>query len=147
MGGWGEERASASQSLPIAPAKLPAVSFRHEVMPVLIKAGCNLGACHGALVGRGDLALSLRGENPVKDHATLIKSFLDEENPANSLLIRKPTLEMPHEGGKRFERNSEEYEILAKWIAAGAPLDPPDAPRLKSLQVTAREEINFAPKI
>ncbi len=145
--GWGDEKATAPQTPPGGPAKLPAVSFRNEVMPVLIKAGCNLGACHGALVGRGDLALSLRGENPVKDHATLIKSFLDEENPANSLLIRKPTLEMPHEGGKRFERNSEEYGILTKWIAAGAPMDPPDGPRLKSLQVTPREQINFAPKI
>lgn len=119
------------------------VSFRHDVMPVLVQAGCSMGACHGSLNGRGDLSLSLRGEDPEKDHATLVKSFLDEENPRNSLLLTKPTLETPHEGGKRFERGSEEYDILSRWVAAGAKFDAPEAPRLARLEVTPREEVLF----
>ena len=33
------------------------VDFDHDVMPVLTKAGCNVGACHGAAIGRGGLAV------------------------------------------------------------------------------------------
>ena len=40
------------------------VSFRHDVMPVLSRAGCNQGACHGNLNGKGGFKLSLRGEDP-----------------------------------------------------------------------------------
>ena len=37
----------------------PAVSFQTEILPLLTKAGCNSGACHGAAAGRGGLRLSL----------------------------------------------------------------------------------------
>src|SRR5262249_30725137 len=36
-------------------------SFRNHVIPVLTKIGCNSGACHGALAGKGGFKLSLRG--------------------------------------------------------------------------------------
>lgn len=36
-------------------------SFRHEVMPVLSKGGCNMGACHGYSLGKNGFKLSLRG--------------------------------------------------------------------------------------
>src|SRR5690606_23915730 len=35
-------------------------SFRNHVIPVLTRLGCNSGACHGALAGKGGLKLSLR---------------------------------------------------------------------------------------
>ena len=41
-----------------------AVSFRNEVMAVLSRAGCNQGACHGNLNGKGGFKLSLRGQDP-----------------------------------------------------------------------------------
>ena len=31
------------------------VSFLHDVIPALTKAGCNQGACHGAAAGKGGL--------------------------------------------------------------------------------------------
>ena len=37
------------------------VSFRNHVQSVLAKAGCNSGACHGALAGKNGFKLSLRG--------------------------------------------------------------------------------------
>src|SRR5262249_51443842 len=43
-------------------------SFRNHVIPMLTRAGCNSGACHGALAGKGGLKLSLRGYDPSADH-------------------------------------------------------------------------------
>jgi len=51
------------------------VSFRQEVMPILARAGCNQGACHGNLNGKGGFKLSLRGEDPAADFATLLDRF------------------------------------------------------------------------
>src|SRR5687767_13378576 len=58
------------------PANADPVSFRHEVMPVLSRAGCNSGACHGNLNGKGGFKLSLRGEDPAADLAALTRDML-----------------------------------------------------------------------
>lgn len=42
--------------------------------PVLTKAGCNMGACHGSLQGRGGLMLSLLGYDAAKDYDALFKN-------------------------------------------------------------------------
>ena len=81
------------------------ISYRNDIVPVLTRAGCNLGACHGAQTGKGELTLSLRGEDPVKDHAALVKSFVNLGAPEKSYLLRKAILEVKHEGGKRFEKD------------------------------------------
>src|SRR5438067_12840677 len=39
-------------------------SFRNHVIPTFTKIGCNSGACHGALAGKGGMKLSLRGYDP-----------------------------------------------------------------------------------
>src|SRR5689334_578913 len=49
------------------------VNYREEVMAVLSRAGCNQGTCHGNLNGKGGFKLSLRGEDPDKDHAALTR--------------------------------------------------------------------------
>src|SRR6185312_1221312 len=46
-------------------------SFRNHVIPLLTRAGCNSGACHGALAGKGGLKLSLRGYDPESDYFVL----------------------------------------------------------------------------
>jgi hypothetical protein len=51
-------------------------SFRNHVIPVLTRVGCNAGACHGALAGKGGLKLSLRGYNPTDDHFVLTRQAL-----------------------------------------------------------------------
>lgn len=138
-------------SLGLAPAsgvETPEIpSFRNDVIPVLTKKGCNLGACHGAATGKADLALSLRGETPERDHATLVNSFLNEETPRDSYLLRKATRDgVEHQGGRRFTRDSESFRILVDWIAAGAPLDTAADSHLVSLEVSPRERICFAPE-
>jgi hypothetical protein len=39
-------------------------SFRNHIIPIMTRLGCNSGACHGALAGKGGLKLSLRGYAP-----------------------------------------------------------------------------------
>ena len=53
-----------------------APSFRNDVIPMLTKIGCNSGACHGALAGKGGLKLSLRGYAPEPDHFVLTRQAL-----------------------------------------------------------------------
>lgn len=118
-------------------------SFRRDVMPVLSKAGCNLGTCHGNQHGKGGFKLSLRGQDSATDFTTLTRSHASRRinllNPADSLLLRKPLALVPHEGGRRLHTNSTEYRILHDWIAAGMPADPENAPTLVALQVEPAE--------
>jgi hypothetical protein len=131
------------------PAAAESVSFRNEVMAVLSRGGCNMGACHGNQNGKGGFKLSLRGQDPGADFAALTRDALarrtDLHRPADSLVLLKATASVPHEGGKRFGPDSPEYDILRRWIAAGAPPDAADTPRLKSLAVTPSEAFLVEP--
>ena len=79
------------------------VSFRNEVMPILSKAGCTLGTCHGNKNGKGGFKLSLRGQDPDVDHVTLTRDALGRRlnplEPGQSLVLLKATTQLPHEGG------------------------------------------------
>jgi hypothetical protein len=103
-------------------------SFRNHVEPVLAKLGCNSGACHGALAGKGGFRLSLRGYDPPSDHFNMVKQDrgrrVDLSDPGRSLILAKPSGAIAHKGGIRFATNSPDYRILAEWVGAGAP--PPD---------------------
>lgn len=57
-------------------------------------------------------------------------------NPDDSLLLQKPAMQVPHEGGRRFSPDSTEYQLLRNWIAAGMPTDSDQTPLLKQLIVT-----------
>jgi hypothetical protein len=124
-----------------APAAPP--SFRNDVMPVLSKAGCSLGTCHGNQHGKGGFKLSLRGQDPAADFITLTRSHasrrINQLNPAESLLLQKPLALVPHEGGRRLREGSAEYSILHNWIAAGMPADAPSAATLVALHVDPSE--------
>ena len=122
---------------PAARADTP--SFRNDVIPILTKIGCNSGACHGALAGKGGLKLSLRGYAPADDHFVLTRQVrgrrVNLQEPAKSLMLLKPTLAIPHGGGQKIEVGSPEYKILAEWIASGAPGPRNDDPRVERLEV------------
>ena len=135
---------------PAAAAAGPAVvSFRNDVSAVLSRAGCNSGPCHGNFNGKGGFRLSLRGEDPAFDLASLTRDMLarrtDPADPAESLVLKKATGRAPHEGGARFPAHGPEAAILRAWIAAGCPADPPGTPRLTALVVTPAERILVAP--
>lgn len=100
-------------------------SFRNDVQSVLAKAGCNMGACHGALAGKGGFRLSLRGYDCQQDFLTLTRQArgrrIELADPGRSLLLAKPTGALPHKGGLRLDVQSYDYRVLSEWIASGAP--------------------------
>lgn len=130
-------------------AVVPGVSFNNDVMAVLSKAGCNLGVCHGNQNGKGGFKLSLRGQDPAADWLALSRDQFarrsDRLAPERSLLLLKPTVQVAHQGGRRFTVGSTEYEVLRRWIAAGMPADPPDTLRLERLEVAPNEKVIVEP--
>ncbi|MFL2436963.1 MAG: DUF1549 and DUF1553 domain-containing protein [Verrucomicrobiales bacterium] len=123
------------------------VSFTRDVMPVLSKAGCNGGGCHGNQNGKGGFKLSLWGENPTLDHKNILSSEkrANPSNPEVSKLLRKPTLLENHEGDKRFDLESEEYRILHDWLRLGAKNDIDSAPQLESIRIVPSSVLLSAP--
>ncbi|HTU23890.1 MAG TPA: DUF1549 domain-containing protein [Pirellulales bacterium] len=114
-------------------------SFRNHVESVLSKSGCNMGACHGAFAGKKGFKLSLRGFDALADYSTLVRQARARRvvlgDPGRSLLLTKPTGMIPHKGGIRFPADSPEYQVIAEWIAAGAPPPKADDPRIVRLEL------------
>ena len=116
--------------------------FRQHVIPVLTKKGCNSGPCHGAAGGKNGLKLTLRGYDPAADYDVLTREAgarrISLADPASSLFLLKPTMTVPHGGGRRVAVDSLEYQVLSEWVAAGAP-GPSDAdPEVVGLEVYPR---------
>src|ERR1041385_476903 len=126
-----------------------AVSFRNDVMAVISKAGCNAGTCHGNKNGKGGFKLSLRGQDPEADYVTLTRDLfslrVNPLEPEQSLVLLKPTTQVSHQGGLRFEKNSREYQLVRAWLAAGMPSDLATAPKLVRLSVTPTETVLLEP--
>jgi hypothetical protein len=120
-------------------------SFRNHVIPVLTKIGCNSGACHGALAGKGGFKLSLRGYAPDSDHFVLTRQAggrrINTQEPAKSLMLLKPTLAINHGGGLKLDVGSPDYQFLADWIASGAPGPKADDVRIQRLEVFPSEAV------
>ena len=100
-------------------------SFRQDVQPLLTRAGCNMGACHGKLAGQNGFKLSLRGYAPEQDIESLTTDLsgrrINPAFPEDSLLVLKALARVPHEGRARFAEGSAYHQTLVKWIAARAP--------------------------
>jgi hypothetical protein len=121
------------------------MSFKHDVLPVLTKAGCNTGACHGAAIGRDGFHLSLFGYDPDGDYNRITREMgarrVDLAMPEESLLLLKATGSVPHTGGKRFDLSSDFYKAVFQWLDAGAPHDPPNVPKVTSVQIAPTEMV------
>jgi hypothetical protein len=117
-------------------------SFRKHMVPLLGKLGCNGRACHGSFQGQGGFQLSLFGYDFAMDHSNLAAGDEPRVDPSfaeNSLAILKPTLEMPHRGGKRMDEGSWEYNLFVRWIEAGAKNVAEGDPEFVRLDVTPSE--------
>jgi hypothetical protein len=108
------------------------ISFKLDVMPVFMKAGCNVGSCHGAARGKDGFRLSLFGYDPDGDYYRLSREIpgrrINLASPHDSLILEKGAGRVPHTGGQRFTPDSELYQSLLRWLEAGAPQDPPTIP-------------------
>ena len=124
-----------------APPTVP--HFDTEVVPVLTRAGCNAGACHGAAAGRGGFHLSLFGADPAADHEAIVHALegrrVNLARTAESLVLAKPAGRLKHGGGKALPANSPGAELMARWIAAGAPRGEPR--QLTHFAVTAGRDV------
>src|SRR5262249_22728627 len=60
-------------------------------------------------------------------------------DPHSSLMLRKPTAEVAHEGGQRLVPKGEMYETLVRWIAAKTPDDPKDLRTLTGIEIMPSE--------
>jgi uncharacterized protein DUF1549/uncharacterized protein DUF1553/Big-like domain-containing protein len=140
----GEVSASTVVEVERASAPYPP-TFRNHVVPVLTRAGCNSGPCHGSLSGKNGFKLTLRGYDPELDYMTLTRQAaarrINKVDPGRSLMLLKPTLAVSHGGGKRFAPRSPEYGVISQWIAAGTPAPAdwdPVMTRLEVFPATAR---------
>ena len=124
--------------------------FGIDVMAVLSKAGCNAGTCHGNQKGKGGFKLSLRGDDPTLDYRALVYEHasrrIDRFAPRQSLILLKPTMALGHQGGRRFGADSREYDILRRWIQAGAPNTSPDSPTLERIEATPNQRVLIDPE-
>ncbi len=115
------------------------VSFKLDVMPVFMRAGCNSGSCHGSARGRDGFRLSLFGFDPDGDYFRLTRQMssrrLNLALAEESLMIEKALGRVPHSGGKRFEEGSFYYDTLMGWLEAGSPSDPPDVAAPTSIRI------------
>ncbi|MEX2173198.1 MAG: DUF1549 and DUF1553 domain-containing protein [Pirellulaceae bacterium] len=125
------------------------VAFNTDVMAVLSKAGCNFGACHANANGKGGFKLSLRGEDPAGDYAALVRQVdqrrINLLEPTASLILQKPVGQIVHQGGVRFQRDSEQYRILHDWLAVGAPGPDSATPQVARLEVTPAQAVLIEP--
>ena len=126
-------------------SETPEIAFEDQITPVLSRAGCNMGACHASQYGKGGFVLSVFAFEPDKDREAIVRdrqgrrvNFLDVDR---SLFLLKPTMQVPHGGGKRLDKDSVDYQILAAWLKNGAPAPQKDAAKVTAIRVTPRRRI------
>ena len=112
-------------------------SFARDIGGILTKKGCNTSSCHGGVKGQGGFKLSLNALYPRDDYKWIVEGGtyqvltdevageknprVDSENPEQSLLLQKPTMQVPHGGGQLFPPSSPDYVTILNWVRAGAP--------------------------
>ncbi len=125
------------------------ISFRLDVMPVFMRAGCNAGGCHGAARGKDGFHLSLFGYDPAGDYFRLTRELgfrrINLAMPRESLLLQKATGSVPHTGGKLFDDRSEYYQTLYRWLEAGAPDDAGEVPQVVDVELFPPQAVIVGP--
>jgi len=88
-----------SASLPVEVSSTQAlpVGFVRDLEPVLGRANCNQGTCHGSAKGKNGFKLSLRGYDPEYDYQALIQDLagrrFNRVNVDESLMRRAPPMD------------------------------------------------------
>jgi hypothetical protein len=119
----GGQRSSVTIEVKGVKAPVP-VSFSEQVVPLLTKAGCNSGGCHGKAEGQNGFRLSVFGFDAAADFRAIAEEGrgrrLLPSAPASSLLVTKATGRVPHGGGRKIADGSFAHKRLVRWIAEGA---------------------------
>lgn len=121
------------------------IHFANDVVPILSRYGCNSSGCHGKSEGQNGFKLSVFGFDPAADYESLTQESRGRRVlpsiPEKSLLLLKASGGVPHGGGVRILRGTDEYRLLRDWIAAGLPQGRAEAPHVVSIKVTPPEAI------
>lgn len=120
------------------------ISFVNDVIPILTKAGCNMGVCHAkAGGGQKGFELSLLGFEPEEDFEHIVLEGRGRRllfgNPEQSLLLLKASGQVPHGGGVRLPKSSAGYAILRDWIRRGASKNAAETPKLVALEIEPKK--------
>ena len=126
-------------------ADVSPVHFVNDIVPILSKLGCNSGGCHGKASGQNGFKLSVFGFDPEADHAAILKEGrgrrVQPSNPERSLILLKPTAQVPHGGGRRMAVDSPDHQLMLQWVRQGMPLGRDDAPRVVALRASPVERV------
>jgi hypothetical protein len=118
-------------------------NFLRDVAPILNKGGCTSGPCHGSAKGKNGFKLSLRGYDPQFDYEALLYDLsgrrFNRADPGKSLMLAKPTQQVAHQGGLRFEADSRYYKTIYNWIAQGVPYGDPVRDSVDVLEVEPKD--------
>jgi hypothetical protein len=99
-------------------------SFSNKLYPILKDAGCV--ACHNSNGVASATRLHFPDADATPDRIEAFGNSLvrlvDRDHPDESLLLKKPTLRVPHTGGLRIKPGSPEEAVLKAWIQTLASL-------------------------
>jgi len=133
----------AKLAVKVEAAEAASVGFVRDVQPILAKAGCNAGTCHGSAKGKNGFKLSLRGYDPDYDYQSLVTDLsgrrFNRVNVDDSLMLLKPLGEIPHEGQQALKPGSRWHQLLRQWIVEGAKLDDLKDGRAKKIELLPKE--------
>jgi hypothetical protein len=135
---FGDKSVNVPLTVKHADENLP-INFPNQVVPIFTKLGCNSGGCHGKASGQNGFKISLLGYEPEVDYAALVKEArgrrLMPAAPDSSLFLLKATGSVPHGGGKKLDKDSDEYRLVRRWIAAGMPYGKDTDPTVTKITV------------
>src|SRR5260370_4431588 len=104
-----------------AAARPRAYHFENDIEPLLSRYGCNTSGCHGKAEGQNGFKLSVFGFDLAADYAALTQEGRGRRVlpavPERSLLLAKASGGVPHAGGVRIFRSSDEDRTLPAWSA------------------------------
>ena len=133
------ENLSTTFPVKVESAEMPPVRFVRDVEPMLSKVGCNAGTCHGSAKGKNGFKLSLRGYDPEYDYQALIEDLsgrrFNRVVVDDSLMLMKPTADVPHEGRQVIKPGSRDYVLLKQWISEGTRFEEPVKARAQKIEV------------
>jgi hypothetical protein len=129
-------------------------SFPRDVVSIFTRRGCNTAGCHGGIKGQAGFKLSTHGIHPKEDYKWIVeggvfqvlteevggqkKPRVDTKDPEQSLILQKATMGIPHGGGMRLQKGSEDYDAILAWVRNGAPYGAEDKasnPKVARLEV------------
>ncbi|MHC4875328.1 MAG: DUF1549 domain-containing protein [Planctomycetota bacterium] len=126
----------------------PPLDFVRDIAPILSKAGCNMGACHAQQYGKGGFKLSVFGFEPQADRDAIVRDRQQRRAnmvaPEESLFLLKPTMAVPHGGGKRLAKDSVPWQILVHWLKNGAPKPKKEPAKVASVTVYPKQRVGQA---